>query len=98
MRRKFGNYSRKNIHNANLKSDNNHNNNTHLKTYITNKEKNHLFKQYIQIKKQKMKALKNENSYNNKRTPIYNSYVPGSGVGASNIATRRHKQKYAYLH
>lgn len=63
----------------------------------TNTQKRNILKQYIQIKRRKMTTFKNENNYNNKRTPIYNSYVPGSGVGASNIATRRHKQKYAYL-
>ena len=77
-----------NIYNNN--NNNNNNNNINAKQL--------LLKRYFQIKRRKMTTFKNENNYNNKRTPIYNSYVPGSGVGASNIATRRHKQKYAYLH
>ena len=95
IRRKFGNYSKNIRNNTNFNRDNIHNNNLNNNTTIA--QKRNLLKRYIQIKRRKMTTFKNENSYNNKRTPIYNSYVPGSGVGASNIATRRHKQKYAYL-
>ena len=61
--------------------------NTNIDTY-----KNRIFKDYIQNKLSKQKNIKGGN-----KTPIYNSYIPGSGVGSSSIFSRRLKKKFAYL-
>ena len=76
----------------NIETNNNNNNN--------NVKKQLLLKQYIRnkaLKHKRMQNLNQPNTYNKDKTPIYNSYVPGSGIGASNIATRRLKKKFAYL-
>ena len=44
-----------------------------------------------------MITFHNDTNDNTKRTPIYNRYVPGSGIGSSSVATRRLKKKFAYL-
>ena len=72
---------------------NNSNNNDNVKKQL-------LLRQYIRnkaLKHKKMQNLNQPNTYNKNKTPIYNSYVPGSGIGASNIVTRRLKKKFAYL-
>jgi len=88
--------------NANNDTENNTENNTDSINIITNNDikKQFLFKQYIRnkaLKHKKMQSLNQSNTYNKNKTPIYNSYVPGSGVGALNIATRRLKKKLSYL-
>ena len=41
--------------------------------------------------------LKNKTQpINTLKTPIYNKYIPGSGVGASSVGSRRHKKKFAF--
>jgi hypothetical protein len=81
----------------NLEANNSNNN---IVTNNDNVKKKLLLKQYIRNKALKhkiMQILNQPNTYNKNKTPIYNSYVPGSGIGASNIATRRLKKKFAYL-
>lgn len=77
----------------NIETNNSNNNNNNVKKQL-------LLKQYIRnkaLKHKRMQNLNQPNTYNKDKTPIYNSYVPGSGIGASNIATRRLKKKFAYL-
>ena len=76
------------------------NSNNNIVTNNNNVKKQLLLKQYIRnkaLKHKRMQNLNQPNTYNKDKTPIYNSYVPGSGIGASNIATRRLKKKFAYL-
>lgn len=73
---------------------------SNIVTKNDNVKKQLLLRQYIKnkaLKHKKMQNLNQPNTYNKNKTPIYNSYVPGSGIGASNIATRRLKKKFAYL-
>jgi len=84
----------------NLETNNSNNSNNNIVTNNDNVKKQLLLKQYIRnkaLKHKKMQNLNQPNTYNKDKTPIYNSYVPGSGIGASNIATRRLKKKFAYL-
>ena len=80
---------------------NNSNNSNNIVTYNhDNVKKQLLLKKYMKnktLKHKRMQNLNQPNTYNKNKTPIYNSYVPGSGIGASNIATRRLKKKFAYL-
>ena len=81
-------------------SNNSNNSNNNIVTKNDNVKKQLLLRQYIKnkaLKHKKMQNLNQPNTYNKNKTPIYNSYVPGSGIGASNIATRRLKKKFAYL-
>lgn len=76
------------------------NSDSNIVTNNDNNKKQLLLRQYIRnkaLKHKRMQNLNQPNTYNNDKTPIYNSYVPGSGIGASNIATRRLKKKFAYL-
>lgn len=73
----------------NLETNNSNNSNNNIVTNNDNVKK--------ALKHKKMQNLNQPNTYNKDKTPIYNSYVPGSGIGASNIATRRLKKKFAYL-
>jgi len=84
----------------NLEANNSNNSNNNNVTNNDNVKKQLLLRQYIKykaLKHKKMQNLNQPNTYNKDKTPIYNSYVPGSGIGASNIATRRLKKKFAYL-
>jgi hypothetical protein len=84
----------------NIETNNSNNSNNNIVTNNDNVNKQLLLKQYIRnkaLKHKKMQNLNQPNTYNKDKTPIYNSYVPGSGIGASNIATRRLKKKFAYL-
>lgn len=88
--------------NAKNNADSDTENNTDSINIITINDikKQFLFEQYIRnkaLKHKKMQSLNQSNTYNKNKTPIYNSYVPGSGVGALNIATRRLKKKLSYL-
>ena len=79
----------------NIETNNSNNNDNY-----DNIKKQSLLMQYIRnkaLKHKRMQKLNQPNTYNKDKTPIYNSYVPGSGIGASNIATRRLKKKFAYL-
>jgi hypothetical protein len=61
-------------------------------------EQKQRFKQYLNDKniERKNMFLKKINKTNNAhKTPIYNRYVSGSGIGASNITIRRLKKKYS---
>ena len=85
------------LNQPNLEANNSNNN---IVTNNDNVKKQLLLRQYIKnkaLKHKKMQNLNQPNTYNKDKTPIYNSYVPGSGIGASNIATRRLKKKFAYL-
>ena len=84
----------------NLETNNSNISNNNIVTNNDNVKKQLLLKQYIRnkaLKHKKMQNLNQPKTYNKNKTPIYNSYVPGSGIGASNIATRRLKKKFAYL-
>ena len=101
-------FTRKHINNRKMNIYNRNNNyitNTTIKTKInmprlapieTNNSTNSK-KQYIKnktFKHKKKQILNKHDSYGKDKTPIFNSYVPGSGVGASNITTRRLKKKF----
>jgi hypothetical protein len=84
----------------NIETNNSNNSNNIIVANNDNVKKQLLLKQYIRnkaLKHKRMQNLNQPNTYNKNKTPIYNSYVPGSGIGASNIATRRLKKKFAYL-
>lgn len=84
----------------NLEANNSNNSNNIIVANNDNVNKQLLLRQYIRnkaLKHKKMQNLNQPNTYNKNKTPIYNSYVPGSGIGASNIVTRRLKKKFAYL-
>ena len=84
----------------NIETNNSYNNNIVTNKDNDNVKKQLLLKQYIRnkaLKHKRMQNLNQPNTYNKDKTPIYNSYVPGSGIGASNIATRRLKKKFALL-
>ena len=84
----------------NIETSNSNNSNNNIVINNDNVKKQSLLRQYIRNKALKHKRMQNlyqSNTYNKDKTPIYNSYVPGSGIGASNIATRRLKKKFAYL-
>jgi len=84
----------------NFEANNSNNNNNIIVANNDNVKKQLLLRQYIRnkaLKHKKMQNLNQPNTYNKNKTPIYNSYVPGSGIGASNIVTRRLKNKFAYL-
>ena len=86
--------------NLEANNSNNSKSNNNIVTKNDNVKKQLLLRQYIRnkaLKHKKMQNLNQPNTYNKNKTPIYNSYVPGSGIGASNIATRRLKKKFAYL-
>lgn len=86
---------------ANTKSNSISLGNTHTKinpfnqTLINQKSRimrlrNNTLKHFIKMKHQ-LKSSHNKTV----KTPIYNSYVPGSGVGASSSSLRRHKRRLA---
>lgn len=63
-------------------------------------KKQTLFKNYLKdiIKRKTLYrniTLDINRNKNKNITPIYNSYVPGSGVGASSISLRRYKKRFA---
>jgi len=89
----------------NNNNNNNNNNNKSIASYSgRNNSNNDLYKQkllrqYLKNKNRNIKWIKKnkEIKNSNDKTPIYNTYIPGSGVGASNISTRRLKKKFAHL-
>jgi hypothetical protein len=61
-------------------------------------EQRQRFKQYLKrknIERKHMIPFLNKTNNEQHKTPIYNRYVSGSGIGASNITTRRLKKRYA---
>lgn len=93
------NINNNNINNNNINENININKRTLFQNYIRSKllthKKNNYLNQFNSSNVNKENKLNNTNIEN--KTPIYNSYVPGSGIGASNIVTRRLKNKFAYL-